>query len=246
MKSLARLLPLALFVIVLVGLIGSSLVPGAQAQNLAQSTCTAQYTIQRGEWLASIARKCGLTLQAVLDANTNLANPNLVFPGQVISLPMATGTSTANLSGTQTTQSSFGTGQTGTPPAFQQGTPGTTATDLSGLRTYAIRPGDSLIDLAARFDVTLEELVQANPDLLQAGGLIRLPANAEIPAATPSPAATLGSVTPSATGNVQGAPQASVTPTAGGQISEQPTESGGVPNLPADQTEQPSFGDMEP
>ena len=39
------------------------------------------YTVQRGDWATVIAKKFGVTLQALLTAN-NITNPNLIEPGQ--------------------------------------------------------------------------------------------------------------------------------------------------------------------
>jgi LysM repeat protein len=44
------------------------------------------YTVQRGDTIFSIARKLGKTPSAIINAN-NLANPNFVFPGQVLRIP---------------------------------------------------------------------------------------------------------------------------------------------------------------
>ncbi|MFW5748082.1 MAG: LysM peptidoglycan-binding domain-containing protein [Chloroflexota bacterium] len=48
------------------------------------------YTVQRGDTLGTIARRFGTTFQAIAQAN-NVANPNLIFPGQVLQIPGGTG-----------------------------------------------------------------------------------------------------------------------------------------------------------
>ncbi len=45
--------------------------------------CPNPYTVQRGEWLYEIARKCGVSAQALIAANPGI-NPNIVYPGQVL------------------------------------------------------------------------------------------------------------------------------------------------------------------
>lgn len=52
------------------------------------ATTTTTYTVQRGETLASIAQKFGVTWPAIVRAN-NISNPNLVNAGQVIIIPDA-------------------------------------------------------------------------------------------------------------------------------------------------------------
>lgn len=44
------------------------------------------YVVQRGDDLASIARRFGTTVQIIATAN-NLANPNLIYPGQRLTIP---------------------------------------------------------------------------------------------------------------------------------------------------------------
>jgi spore germination protein len=45
------------------------------------------YVVQEGDDLSMIAERAGASLQAVLDLN-NIADPDLVFPGMVVVLPM--------------------------------------------------------------------------------------------------------------------------------------------------------------
>jgi len=50
------------------------------------------HTVQRGESLASIARRYGATWQAIAQAN-NLSNPNQIYAGQKLKIPTAGGSS---------------------------------------------------------------------------------------------------------------------------------------------------------
>lgn len=47
-----------------------------------------KYTVQRGDTLSAIARRFSVTVSAILSAN-NLSNPNLIFVGQVLTIPGA-------------------------------------------------------------------------------------------------------------------------------------------------------------
>ena len=47
------------------------------------NTSTQTYTVQRGDTLSGIAQMFGTTVQEIAQIN-NIANPNLIFPGQVL------------------------------------------------------------------------------------------------------------------------------------------------------------------
>jgi LysM repeat protein len=64
----------------------------------APSGDTVQYTVVRGDSLGAIARRFGTTFQSIAQLN-NIANPNLIFPGQVLTIsgtPPANTPSTGN------------------------------------------------------------------------------------------------------------------------------------------------------
>ncbi len=49
--------------------------------------CPFQYTVQPGDTLFSIAQRFGVNLQKLIAANPQIPNPNVIFPGQVITVP---------------------------------------------------------------------------------------------------------------------------------------------------------------
>jgi LysM repeat protein len=49
---------------------------------------TTLYIVGRGDYLAAIARRFGTTVQAISSAN-NILNPNLIYPGQQLRIPIA-------------------------------------------------------------------------------------------------------------------------------------------------------------
>jgi LysM repeat protein len=53
----------------------------------AKATCSSPYIVKSGDTLKSIAQKCGTTLNALLDANPAITNPNLIYRGQHIVIP---------------------------------------------------------------------------------------------------------------------------------------------------------------
>lgn len=46
-----------------------------------------RYVVQRGDTLSAIARRFGVTLAALIAANPQIRDPNLIFPGQIINIP---------------------------------------------------------------------------------------------------------------------------------------------------------------
>lgn len=77
--------PWAKFLMISILLLASSaftLTPAA-----AQSDCGISYTVQRGDYLSRIARTCGIPYDVLFYANPQLANPSLLYPGEVINIP---------------------------------------------------------------------------------------------------------------------------------------------------------------
>ncbi len=66
-------------------LAASGFIPVTAAR--ADSSCGATYTVQRGDYLSLIARKCGVSYSALIQANPQITKPSLIFPGQVINIP---------------------------------------------------------------------------------------------------------------------------------------------------------------
>jgi spore coat assembly protein SafA len=66
-----------------------------QAQTQQTVTCppgTFRYTVQPGDSMFLIAQRFGVSLNALIAANPQIQNPNLIFPGQVICVPSAQST----------------------------------------------------------------------------------------------------------------------------------------------------------
>lgn len=53
----------------------------------AASYCGSTYVVQRGDWLAKIARKCGVSLSDLIAANPRVRYYNYIYPGQVLNVP---------------------------------------------------------------------------------------------------------------------------------------------------------------
>lgn len=68
---------------------------------------TKDYIVQSGDWLSKIAGNNNTTVDAIMAANPQISNPNLIYTGDVIKIPDAVG-ATGNTSGTSGTGGSSG------------------------------------------------------------------------------------------------------------------------------------------
>ncbi|MBI5933731.1 MAG: LysM peptidoglycan-binding domain-containing protein [Chloroflexi bacterium] len=141
-----------------------------------------QYTIVEGDNLVTIAQKFNLAedgIPLILQLNPTIAlNLGVIFPGQTIFIPnpdmhLPTATSI--------------------PADVPRGT----------LLTYLVLPGDTLAGIAAKFNSTVEAIMEAN-DITDANALsayveLQIPVNMVTATATRPPTSTAPAGTPSAT-----------------------------------------------
>ena len=144
----------------------------------------ATYVVQWGDTLWRISRQFGTSVEAIVQAN-NIPNPNLIYVGQVLEIPV---------------------GPTAIPPTAQP--PGPTATPQppqptptsSPTTTYVVQPGDTLTRIAARFGTTVQALAQANnivnPNLIFVGQVLVIPGTGPVPPVVPTVAPTVPGATP--------------------------------------------------
>jgi LysM repeat protein len=90
------------------------------------------YTVQFGDTLSRIARRFGISLGALMTANS-LDLQSIIYVGQILAVPTPIPTNTL-------------------PPI----------TLLPGYRTYIVQPGDQLLPIARQFGVTVAQLRTAN------------------------------------------------------------------------------------
>ncbi|MEL6148164.1 MAG: LysM peptidoglycan-binding domain-containing protein [Chloroflexota bacterium] len=144
---------------------------------------TGTYTVVRGDTLNNIARRFGTTFTAIAQAN-NLANPNLIFPGQVLTIPGTTPGETT------------GTSAPADPPAD---TPTDGGSGSTGGQ-YTVVPGDTLNAIARRFGTSTTAIAQANgitnPNLIFVGQVLNVPgAGTSTPVVDSGDATTGGTTT---------------------------------------------------
>jgi peptidoglycan-N-acetylglucosamine deacetylase len=97
-------------------------------------TTYTSYVVRTGDFLASIAQRFGTTPEAIMAANA-IANPNLIFVGQVLAIPR-----------TRTT----------VVPRPRPVVP------VVRGRIYIVQPGDNLFSIGARFGRNAWDLARAN------------------------------------------------------------------------------------
>lgn len=118
----------------------------------------ASYTVVRGDTLGSIARRYNTTFTALAQANS-LADPNIIYVGQVLTIPGATAAPAPE------------------PTAVPAEQPAEAPT--SGGGSYAVAAGDTLSSIARRFGVSSTAIAQANgitnPNLIFVGQVLTIP-----------------------------------------------------------------------
>lgn len=165
---------------------------------LAQETIT--YVVRSGDSLLAIAARYGVTTQAIVRAN-NLANPDVIYVGQKLIIPISALSATATPSPgplpptatvtpagpvvTPAPDTVTPTGATVTPAPVTA-----TPTDAAGASLYhVVQLGDTLGKIGGKYGVTVAAIVQANniknPDLLWVGQKLLIPGGA-----APKPTAT--------------------------------------------------------
>jgi LysM repeat protein len=70
------------------------------------TACKSPYTVQSGEWVYSIARKCGLDPDDIIAVN-NLVAPFLLYPGDTLDLPGGGGDAPAEQPSSSTCDSPY-------------------------------------------------------------------------------------------------------------------------------------------
>jgi soluble lytic murein transglycosylase-like protein len=134
--------------VMVLGALGGMVVSGSAAGRV--------HTIKKGETLGAIARQYGVSLSALTTAN-RLADPNRIAAGAVLSIP----------------------GPAGASPAAIPAAPPTKTPMAS---SHTIQLGETLEKVARRYGISVSALAAANrladPNLVRAGMLLRIPSGA--------------------------------------------------------------------
>jgi LysM repeat protein len=135
-------------------------VPGATTSTTTQNQASSVvHVVQRGEFVASIARKYGTTTSAIVSAN-NLANPSFIYVGQRLIIPAGgTSPSSSSSSSSQPTSTPASTGKwidvnlsTQTLRAYEGNQVVYTARVSTGIARYPTPAGTYWIQRKYRYD----------------------------------------------------------------------------------------------
>jgi len=136
-----------------------------------EGTKPATHVVARGETLSRIATRYGVALAELVAANT-IANPDLIYAGQVLTIPASDSTQ-PRLAGPDDDASAVIS-----PPAPRP----------SSFETYVVQRGDNLSRIATRLGVSLQALIAANdipdPNVIHPGLRLVVP---EAGSAQPQP-----------------------------------------------------------
>ncbi len=139
--------------------------PASPVPAAAASPCSNPYTIQRGDYLIRIAANCNVDETALIAANPGL-NPNLIFAGQLLNLPLSLGGQPA----------ASVAAPTATQPAPSEAAP-TAQPACTG--THVVAPGETLYHIATTCGVNWQQMASANgigsPYWIYAGESLRYP-----------------------------------------------------------------------
>ena len=153
---------------------------------------TVVYVVQPGDYLAKIARQFNTTVSAILAVN-NIPNPNLIYPGQQLIIPVG---------GTVPPPA------TSVPPATSAPATSVPATTPpTGQTIHVVQYGETLSSIARRYGTTTTAIAQANgivnPNLIFVGQRLVIPTGGTVPppaTSVPGPGPTAPPPNPGTTG----------------------------------------------
>lgn len=153
------LVAMVMMVMVGVGLLASSR-PVAAQQTL---PCYTNHIVQPGQYIAQIARIYNVTPQSIMAANPQVTNPNLIFPGQTLLIPLC------------------GTTPPPPPPPPPTVPPGPGTGGIPGTCRWwhYVTPGQTMLGISRLYGVSPFAIAEANRifnlNLIYAGSTLCIP-----------------------------------------------------------------------
>lgn len=132
------------------------------------------YTVQAGDTLYRIARRLGIPVNDIINAN-NITNPSLIYPGTVLTIPTGSGSTPPN---------------NPPPTAPPAPPPPPEVPPVTEENVYIVQPGDTLLGIARKFGISVSALTAANGittfAFIHPGQQLIIPSNEWVPPA-PTP-----------------------------------------------------------
>ncbi|MCX7871960.1 MAG: LysM peptidoglycan-binding domain-containing protein [Verrucomicrobiae bacterium] len=141
-----------------------------------------EHKIESGESFATIAKKYGVSVDAIVKANPNV-NPRRLQIGQVIKVPEKSDTTTPSVAAT--TSAPTTTEKTKTTQSSTK----TASVSTSDAKVYIVKPGDNLTKISKTHGVTVRELKAANnlsTEKINVGQKLKIPVKNQSPS-SPTP-----------------------------------------------------------
>lgn len=145
------------------------------------------YIVQPGDSIYSISRKFGVSIDAILDANPQIEDPSVLYPGQKICIPYPEDVPDCPDGFIYTVQSGdsiYSIGKTNNvsieailaanpqiidPDLIYPGQkiciPSSQRVECPNGTIYTVQPGDTIFSIAAKYGVTPDEILAANPEI---------------------------------------------------------------------------------
>ena len=177
--------------------------PTPETPEVPSTENTIVYTVKSGDTLSEIARDFGTTVSNIVSLNTFITNPNLIYPGQQLTIKTSFGTSenTTNIyivrRGDTLSEIALKYNTTvnrlvllnniqnrnlifpGQQIIIDSSQSNMNMPNSCGKVIYKIKRGDTLSSLAIQYRSTVQEIAKlnniANPNLIYAGAIIRIP-----------------------------------------------------------------------
>lgn len=145
---------------------------GYRAEQL-DGDCERRVAIRYGETLSDLAELCDVSVESILDANPGVRNPRNIAVGQQFYIPVQHAAVYGDRSDESRRTDAAYRGADGRSDYYD---------DATGRDYHVVRRGDTLGDIAARYNVTLSDVIDLNRNVrsrnLEIGDRIYLPADA--------------------------------------------------------------------
>ena len=144
------------------------------------------YRVFPGDTLSGIAAHFNTTIDNLLQLNPQIKDRTLIYTGQLVVVPVnnastasngqipQTGSNAGNSNNTNNGTSSSANNNSGSTNSNSTLNSGSATTNNT--TQYTVQSGETLTQIASRYNITLDQLVALNPNLVHAGTVINVPA----------------------------------------------------------------------